>query len=152
METHRTKIRQFLNGGFVGGYARTIEPVVRLSGRWRDENNYVPIGSQRATLGTETVYFTPGYFYGFRFAVYHGFDLTLLRTQHLPSSDVLFPSIRAGIRMLNDNLTFPTISVDLTYYLRAGPYPSAFAIGISTTLPSLFGTPMSFKPVIAPFQ
>jgi hypothetical protein len=152
METRRTKIRQFVNVEYVGGYERTIQPFVRVTGRWRGENNFIPLGSQRATIGAETVYFTPGYFYGFRFAVYYGFDLHLLRTQHLPSSEILFPSLRAGIRMLNDNLAFPTMSVELSYFASAGPYPGAFALRFSTTLPSLFGAPMSFKPVIAPFQ
>jgi hypothetical protein len=152
METRRTKIRQFVNASFVSGYARTIQPFIGVVGRWRGEFDFVPVGSQRTTIGSETVYFTPGYFYGFKFAIYHGFDLHFLRTQHESSSDIFFPSFRAGIRMLNDNLTFPTLSIDLTYYAGVEQYAGSFAVRFSTTLPNLFGTPMTFKPVIAPFQ
>lgn len=151
MEPGRTKIRQFINLGLVSGYARTIQPFLGVAGRWRGDFNFVPVGNQRLSLGTETVYFTPGYFYGFKFAVYHGLDLNLLRTRS-QDNEILFPSIRGGIRMLNDNLTFPTVSVDMIYYARAGQYPGSFNIGVSTTLPSLFGTQQNFKPQIAPFQ
>ncbi len=151
LASNRTKIRQFVNASVVNGYARTIQPYVRVVGRWRDDSNFVPTGNQRITLGTETVYFTPGYFYGFKFALYHGFDFNLLRTQHINGS-MFLPSIRAGIRMLNDNLTFPTISIDGTYYVATKQYPGAFSIRFSTTIPNLFGTPMSFKPVVAAFQ
>jgi len=119
-------------------------------GRWRGDFNFIPVGNQRITLGTETVYFTPGYFYGFKFALYHGLDFNSLSTQHV--STMFLPSVRAGIRMLNDNLTFPTISIDATYYVATKQYPSAFSIRFSTTLPNLFGTPMSFKPSVAAFQ
>jgi hypothetical protein len=152
MHAHRTKIRQFVNASFVKGYARTIQPYIGIVGRWRGEYDFVPVGSQRTVVGTETVYFTPGYFYGFKFAVYHGFDLNFLRVQQISSREIFFPSFRGGIRLLNDNLTFPTLSVDLTYYAAAAQYSSSFALRFSTTLPSLFGAPMSFKPVIAPFQ
>jgi hypothetical protein len=153
IQTRRTKIRQFLNMSFVSGYARTTQPFVGVTGRWRsDFNNFIPIGNQRFTVGAETVYFTPGYWYGFKFALYQGLDINFLRTQHVESSKVVLPSIRLGIRMLNDNLTFPTISVDGTYYASSKQYPASFSLRFSTTLPSLFGTPMSFKPTIAPFQ
>jgi hypothetical protein len=150
--TRRTKIRQFINASVLSGYARTTEPFVGVIGRWRGDYDFVPTGNQRITMGAETVYFTPGYFYGFKFALYHGFDINLLRTQHQKSSSMILPSLRGGIRMLNDNLTFPTISVEVSYYVSTGAYPGAFAVRFSTTLPNLFGAPMSFKPVVAPFQ
>ena len=152
INARRTKIRQFLNASIVSGYARTAQPFVGVTGRWRSDLNFVPIGDQRFTIGAETVYFTPGYWYGFRFALYQGFDINLLRNRHLTNSDVVLPSIRLGIRMINDNLTFPTISVDGIYYASSKQYPASFSLRFSTTLPSLFGSPMSFKPTVAPFQ
>lgn len=151
-EPGRTKIRQFINFGFVSGYERTVQPYLGVPGSWRGEFNFIPIGNQRASAGMETVYFTPGYFYGFKFAVYHGFDISMLRTRHTDNSEIFFPSIRAGIRMLNDNLTFPTVSIDLTYFAPAGTYADSFSIRLSTNLPSLFRTTLNFKPEVVTFQ
>lgn len=154
MPAARAKVRQFVNFSYVKGYNRTINQQLLLGRGWRDPKGFVPVGDERITLGLETVYFTHWYYYGFKFALYHGADFNLIGMgeEKIVSKKNVFPSLKAGIRMLNDNLVFPTLSVDLNYYIRSGDYKPSFAISISTSLPRLFGAPQSFKPQVALFQ
>lgn len=154
MDAGKTRVRQFINVSYMKGYNRTIYQELVLSRGWRDARKFVPTGDERLTFGLETVYFTPWYYYGFKFALYHGADFTVISKPHedLIRKKNIFPSLKAGIRMLNDNLVFPTLSIDVSYYIKSGDYKQSFAIGISTTLPRLFGAPQSFKPQVALFQ
>ncbi|MEI9917818.1 MAG: hypothetical protein WDO14_03330 [Bacteroidota bacterium] len=153
------KVRQFVNFNFIRGYNRTIYQTLLLSRGWHDSRGFVPAGDQRMTLGMETVYFTHWYYYGFKFALYHGADFNVIgdlgktfNRSGIFDRKNIFPSVRAGLRMLNDNLVFPTLSIDVNYYIRTATYKPSFSIGISTTLPRLFGAPQSFKPQVAAFQ
>jgi hypothetical protein len=153
MPAGKTQVRQFVNFSYVRGYNRTIYQELVLGRGWRDEHRFVPTGNERITLGLETVYFTPWYYYGFKFAFYHGADFTVIGSdEKILSRKNIFPSVRAGIRMLNDNLVFPTRSIDANYYIRTGDYKPSFSISVSTSLPRLFGAPQSFKPQVALFQ
>jgi hypothetical protein len=153
MRAGKTKVRQFVNLSYVRGYNRTINQTLAINRGWRDERGFVPLGSERATLGLETIYFTPWYYYGFKFALYHGAEFNLIADgERIFVKENVYPSVRAGIRMLNDNLAFPTVSVDFAYYIRSAGFNPSFSVQVSTTLPRLFGAPQSFKPQIAVFQ
>ncbi len=153
MDAGKTRVRQFMNVSYTRGYRRTIYKELVLGRGWRDGRGFVPTGDERITFGLETVYFTPWYFYGFKFALYHGADFTVIGSgEKLIDRKNVFPSLKAGIRMLNDNLVFPTLSIDVNYYIRTADYKPSFSIGFSTSLPRLFGAPQSFKPQVALFQ
>lgn len=149
----KTRIRQFVNVSYVKGYNRTIYQTLAINRGWRDARGFVPLGNERATLGIETVYFTPWYYYGFKFALYHGADFNIITDgEKMLDRRNVFTSVKAGIRMLNDNLVFPTLSIDVHYYIRTADFKPQFSIAVSTTLPKLFGTPQSFMPRVAVFQ
>jgi hypothetical protein len=153
MRAGRTKVRQFVNFSYIQGYNRTVYQELLLGRGWHNANGFVPTGNQRMTLSLETVYFTHWYYYGFKFALYHGADFNVIGTgENVFSRRNIFPSVRAGIRMLNDNLVFPTLSIDMHYYIRTADFRPAFSIQVSTSLPRLFGAPQSFKPQVAAFQ
>jgi hypothetical protein len=153
MRAGKTKVRQFVNYSYMKGYNRTINQTLAINRGWRNERGFVPLGNERATVGFETVHFTPWYLYGFKFALYYGADFNLITNgDELFIKKNVYPSVKTGIRMLNDNLVFPTLSVDLHYYIRTADYKPSFTIQVSTTLPRLFGAPQSFRPQIAAFQ
>lgn len=153
MRAGKTKVRQFVNFSYIRGYNRTIYQTLAINRGWRDGLGFVPLGNERLTLGLETVHFTPWYYYGFKFALYYGADFNVIgSSEKIITKQNVFPSLKAGIRMLNDNLVFPTISVDINYYLRTADYKPSLSVTISTSLPRLFGTPQSVKPQIAAFQ
>jgi hypothetical protein len=149
----KTQVRQFVNFNYIRGYNRTVYRELVLGRGWRDSRKFVPTGNERIVFGLETVYFTPWYYYGFKFALYHGADFTVIGSdEKIIDPKNIFPSLKAGIRMLNDNLVFPTLSVDINYYIRNGDYKPSFSVGVSTSLPRLFGAPQNFKPQVASFQ
>jgi hypothetical protein len=153
MRAGKAKVRQFVNFNYVKGYNRTINQVLTLDRGWRDPNNFVPVGNERITLGLETVYFTHWYYYGFKFALYHGATFNAIGSgEKILARRNIFPSLKGGIRMLNDNLTFPTLSIDVNYYIRTADFKPSFSIGFATSLPRLFGAPQSFKPQVASYQ
>jgi hypothetical protein len=153
MKAGRAKVRQFVNFSFVRGYNRTVYQTLLLPRGWHDSHGFVPTGDQRMTLGLETVYFTHWYFYGFKVALYHGADFNVIGSGNTSfGRENIFPSVRAGLRVLNDNLVFPTLSININYYIRTAGYKPQFSIGVSTSLPRLFGAPQSFKPQVAAFQ
>lgn len=153
MRAGKTKVRQFVNFSYVRGYNRTIYQTLAINRGWRDGLGFVPLGNERLTLGLETVHFTPWYYYGFKFALYYGADFNVIGSEEkILTKQNVFPSLKAGIRMLNDNLVFPTLSVDVNYYIRTADYKPSLSVTVSTTLPRLFGAPQNFRPQIAAFQ
>lgn len=153
MRAGKTKVRQFVNFSYVKGYNRTINQTLAINRGWRNSRGFVPLGNERITLGFETIHFTPWYFYGFKFALYYGADFNAIgNNEKILNKKNVFPSVKAGMRMLNDNLAFPTLSVDVNYYVRTADYKPSFSVGVSTSLPRLFGAPQSFRPQIAAFQ
>lgn len=149
----KTKVRQFINVSYVKGYNRTIYQSLGVGRGWKDQNGFIPLGSQRLTLGMETIYFTHWYYYGFKFALYHGADFHFLSGgEILGGRKLVFTGLKGGIRMLNDNLAFPTLSVDFNYYVKTDGFLPSFSASVSTTLPHLFGAPQNFKPIVASFQ
>jgi hypothetical protein len=153
MPAGKTEVRQFLNFSYVRGYNRTTYQALTLNRGWRNENAFVPFGNEKMTLGLETVYFTPWYYYGFKFALYHGADFNLIGdNEKILDRNNVFVSVKAGLRMLNDNLAFPTLSVGAAYYIRTADYKPSFSVNVSTSLPRLFGAPQNFKPQVAAFQ
>lgn len=154
LKLRKVRLRQFVNFSYVHGYDRTIDPTVNiLNGKWRSDDGLIPLGHERISMGTESVYFTPWYFYGFKFALYHGVNINFLKTSSgLLHRQNIFPSVKAGIRTLNDHLVFPTLSIDFSYYFKAAGYSSAYSLKISTTLPRLFQNIRTFRPELARFQ
>jgi hypothetical protein len=98
-----------------------------LPGKWRDENDLSPLGNQRMTLGLESVYFMPWYFYGFQSALFYRVDLILLTyNEGLFDKKSQFFMIRGGVRVLNENLVLPSFSVELGYYGKSQLYSSVW--------------------------
>jgi len=149
----RMQIRQFLYFTYIQGFNRVLDRTVTIEGKWRDERDVVPLGNERMTWGVETVYFMTWYAYGFQFALFHRLDINLLsNASPLFRKRSLFPTIRAGVRTLNENLVLPAISIDVAFYGKNKNYASAWEIKFATTLPNLFGTNQAFKPQVSRFQ
>lgn len=148
----KAQARQFIYLGYTKGFNRVLDRTISLTGRWRDLNRLPPLGNQRMTMGFETVYFMPWYVYGFQFALFHRIDFNLLsKNTVLLNKTAVFPSIQLGVRMLNENLVLPRISVDLTYFAKNENFNAAWQFKFSTTLPNLFGTSQIFKPRVSGF-
>ncbi len=149
----RIQSRQFVNMSYTKGINRVLDKTIGLEGKWLDSNSLPPFGSERFIFGAENVYFMPWYTYGFRFAFYHNVNVNVLTDQErLFRKKHFFTSIGVGIRMLNENLVFPTFTLDFTYFVGNRIYSSDFKITFSTQLKKLFGNDQVFKPMVSGFK
>ncbi len=149
----RSQVRQFVFAGYTQGINRKINTTLLLPGKWEGDNNIKPIGTERLQMGFETVYFMPWYAYGFQFAMYHRLDVNLLAVEEkLFHRNSLFPLVEVGMRTLNDNLIFPTLSISFGYYFKNPDFDGAFQFKIQTQLQGLFKIDQVFKPRIVSFE
>ncbi|MEO7990267.1 MAG: hypothetical protein ABI663_12050 [Chryseolinea sp.] len=149
----RIRSRQFINLSYTRGINRVLDKTIGIDGKWRDISLLAPYGAERFVFGAENVYFMPWYTYGFRFAFYHNVNVNVLTNeQHLFQGKNFFTSIGAGVRMLNENLVFPTFTLDFIYFVGNKLYSSDFQIKFSTQLKRLFGNDQLFKPTVTAFQ
>lgn len=153
VEVRKMQLRQFIYFTYTKGFNRVLDQTISIAGKWEDNVARPPLGNKRITLGFETVYFMPWYTYGFQFALFHRFDLNLLSgDSRLVTHRSLFPSIRAGVRMLNENLVFPGFAAEVGYFGKNGIYAPAWEVKFSLTIPDLFGTSQVFKPQVSLFD
>lgn len=153
LKLRKTQVRQFVYFTYTKGFNRVLDRTISLNGKWENKDALPPLGNKRVTLGFETVYFMPWYTYGFQFALFHRIDFNLLSNDALLFDKAsLFPTLRIGARMLNENLVLPRISVELAYYAKNKNYNSAWEFKFSTTLVNLFGTSQVFKPQVSRFN
>lgn len=153
VEVRKMQLRQFIFFSYTKGFNRVLDQTISIAGKWEDNLARLPLGNKRITLGFETVYFMPWYTYGFQFALFHRFDLNLLSgDSRLVTNRSLFPSIRAGARMLNENLVFPGFAAEVGYFGKNGIYAPAWEVKFSLTIPDLFGTSQVFKPQVSLFD
>ena len=148
-----SQLRQFIYFTYIKGINRKTDKTLILDRKWENKEKLSPFGNEKMAIGLETVYFMPWYFYGFRFALFHRFDLNLITlNKNLFSRESVFPAFRAGVRTLNENLVLPSFSLEAAYYGKNGDYARAWEIKILTKLPLLFGTQQVFKPQVTAFQ
>ncbi|MEJ1240744.1 hypothetical protein WBG78_21545 [Chryseolinea sp. T2] len=148
----RTQMRNFIFFEWTRGYNRILDRTLIVTGKWRDNQGNIPVGNRRLSIGLESDYFMPWYFYGFQFTLYYRGDIYLLSKDDLIDRRSLFYSVKAGIRMLNENLVLPGFTIELGYYGKNSPFPAAWQLRFITTLPDLFPVSTNFKPQVRTFD
>ena len=116
MGNGRTQVRQFVNMTFTRGWNRLDG--YRESVTFNDDApvrglNEKVYGSNRLTVNSETVVFTPWNLYGFRFAVYGFADAGLLGYRGNLFANSFFSTLGIGVRIKNERLIFRTINIRL---------------------------------------
>jgi hypothetical protein len=121
---NRFRFRQFIKFQYVSGFGRYIDETVSLNTsngirNFRTDSIFAP---KKMVFNLESVFFSPFYFYGFRFVFYGFFDVGYVA----PSKKVLlsnkaYTGMGLGLRLRNDRLTFRTIQLQFGYYPSAPP-------------------------------
>lgn len=113
---NRTSVRQFVNLNYTVGWNRGVgadeQIVFTKTDGLRALNEYV-VGTNRLTLNTETVFFTPYKPLGFRMAVYGFLDGGFLGYHDNIFRNDGFCSLGVGLRLRNERLVFRAIQIQL---------------------------------------
>jgi hypothetical protein len=113
------RVRNFVKVDYTRGFDRYSDEYITF----RHENGFAGFsndtikGTQRLTVSLESVFFSPKYFYGFRFAFFAFADLGYLSgTNEMVSVGGVLSGVGLGIRIRNDNLVFNTLQIRLGFY------------------------------------
>jgi hypothetical protein len=117
----RGYLRHFLNVDYTAGFHRLEGERERIS--FYGDNALRMLrpaaahihGLNRLLVHLESVYFSPLYFYNFRFAFYGFCDLGWLGDRYAVLSNDLYTTVGLGIRILNDRLIFTSVQLQLGY-------------------------------------
>jgi len=108
------------------------------------------LGNQIWGINLESQYYTPWDFYGFKFNIYHFFDVAGRKlNQDTGVNKDVYLGIGAGIRILNESLVFPAVDLSVTY-MPLGP-SSNFGFGLGFTDPRSLDLGIVGKPEFISF-
>ncbi len=126
--------RNFVNINYTTGFDRYSDEFLAF----KKENGFSGFsndsikGSQRLTVGLESVIFSPVNYYGFKFAFFGFTDIGLLfGTIRNSNNRYILSGIGIGIRIRNDNLVFNTLQIRLGFYPNLPAYSSVSYLIIS---------------------
>jgi hypothetical protein len=106
-------------------------------------------GRERAILQGEVIFFTPWFFYGFKFAPYFFGDLGFLTPYStLVSEDNRFATVGLGIRIRNNALVFDSYSMRVSYSLANSENSGQWSFKFSTSVDRLFSSILIKKPTL----
>lgn len=115
------RVRNFIRADYIRGFDRNRDEVLSYvsNNGFEGFRNDSAGGKQRLSLSLESVFFSPGNPYGFRFAFFAFGDLAyLFGTNQFISQGEVLSGLGIGVRIRNDNLVFNT------FQIRFGLFPN----------------------------
>jgi hypothetical protein len=114
-------LRYFLHLSYVAGFNRLTGEREQVTFRGQYELRTLDLphigGLNRFEINMEAVYFSPFYFYNFRFAPYAFCDMGWLGDDRNVFSNDFYTTTGMGLRIKNDRLIFASIQLQLGYTL-----------------------------------
>lgn len=112
------QLRQFVSIRYTKGINRDPLEYMNISGRGgiRGIKSEYLIGTERISVGLETVLFSSRSVIGFRLAYFTFIDLSLITRGHSVWQSPVYQGYGIGIRLRNENLTLNTLQIRLGYY------------------------------------
>jgi hypothetical protein len=133
--TGRYRMRNFVKADYTRGFGRYTDEYLAFrsdNGFSEFRNDSIRTARQRLSISLESVLFSPGKLYGFRFAYFAFADLGyLFGTNEYPSEGEILSSIGIGVRIRNDNLVFNTFQIRLSFYPNLPRYSKVTYLNIS---------------------
>jgi len=146
--------RQFVTARFTQGIDRDPFDYLNISrdqgirGVYSDQL----IGTKRLTLSTETVFFSDKSLLGFRIAYFVFADLGVVNGRKKLRESPLYQGYGFGLRLRNENLTFNTLQLRISYYPNIPGISSPFRYGIDGNIPLRLRDFDISAPSIVPLQ
>lgn len=115
----RNKFRQFVGIRYAHGHNMLFGNTVDINNErgLRGFSSAYLLGSRKLILNTETNWFLPYNFLGFRFALLAFADLAWINSERkLMTKNNFYPALGIGIKIRNENLNFDSFQFYLGYY------------------------------------
>lgn len=124
----RSYLRQFIDIRYSRGYGRDRGEGERLTfydvdGPEGYRGSERMTGNNRLVLNTETVVFSPLYFYGFRFAFFAFADIAWIGDKSFVYQNDFYSTLGVGVRIKNERLVFKTIQLRLGLAINNNGFP-----------------------------
>jgi hypothetical protein len=127
-------IRNFVYLNYTRGFDRNTDEslIFRNDNGFSGFKNDSIRGNQRLSVSLESVLFSPGNLYGFRFAFFGFADMSLLSgTNEILKNGYSLSGIGVGIRIRNDNMVFNTFQLRLGFFPNLPDYSNVNHITVS---------------------
>ncbi|WP_246022394.1 BamA/TamA family outer membrane protein [Filimonas effusa] len=137
MDVRKVRMRQYFRFSATRQFNRVAIDPLRIDNAFgiRYFSSDSILGNKRFSVHSETFFFLPYKFFGFKFAPFFFGDASLLtpEARDLKKSE-LYYFIGGGVRTRNENFVFGTIELRGVYYPKTLPYTSQFKIMINSSL------------------
>jgi hypothetical protein len=137
IEYRQLKIRQYLSISYTSILNQQINAPLTIRGDFGLDGFRADslLGTNRFSLYSQTVVFTPLSILGFRFAPLTFAEMSIIAPKDKPLfRQKAYGAIGAGLRTRNENLVFGTIELKLYYFPRVTEDLSHFRISLSSNL------------------
>lgn len=149
----KTRLRNFIDFDYVVARRLATPETLHLGDFIQGINSRQAFGNKFMSLHLESVWFTPWYFYGFKFAPLALADFGFIAEDRSGKEEKNYEheivGVGGGFRIRNESLVFRTLEVKATYFPITLPNSNPWSIELSFTLPILFEKISPFKPQIA---
>lgn len=146
------KVRQSVRATYTQLFNRLTYEPLRIDNTYglREAGTDSLYGVQRASVQTETSFFTNIRFYGFRFAPFIYGDVSVLRAENAPFKQTdVYTGVGGGIRTRNESLIFGTIELKAIWFPRPIPGNTTFRITLNSDIRYRYNTQYVQAPDIA---
>lgn len=148
----RSKIRNFANLYYTMGENLSAPETVNLGSAIDGLSALQAYGEKYFAAHLESVWFTPWYFYGFRFAPLFHTDFGYIKegrgVQEFSNYQHFVTKVGGGFRVRNESLVFQTLEVDASYFPKTLPGSDKWWFNITFSSPLLFRSISPFRPRI----
>jgi hypothetical protein len=151
----QSRFRQFLNADYLNSPNPFFNKPLNINmenGIWGYRNTTLN-GYQRLNLGSETVYYSPLKFWGFKFNFFTALQASMLTSKYTDLfRNPLYLGVGGGFRVRNENLSLNTVKASAYYYPNA-PYPmNKLRVEITTIVDFRFDISALKAPTVLDFR
>ncbi|MEM9671096.1 MAG: hypothetical protein AAF992_00780 [Bacteroidota bacterium] len=148
----RTRLRNFANIEYAITWDLAVPESLYLGNFIQGIDSRQAFGNNFMSVHLESVWFTPWYFYGFKFAPLALADFGFVKEGRGRNEGENYlhevAGLGGGFRIRNESLVFRTLEVKATYFPITLPGSEPWSLEVSFSLPILFSEFSPFKPQI----
>ncbi len=149
----RSTFRSFFRFNYTTGINLSLPVSVRLRNYIHGLRGYYTQGNQAVAMNFESVWFTPWYWYGFRFAPFFTLDLGYVMEDRISEGyKEFYPAIGSGFRITNPGLFLSSFELGIKYFTNPPPDGDRFYFNLTVSTRLRFNYNTTVKPDVLPYR